>query len=114
MATREVTEAELSRAQIAGRRAMREGADHLHMRQLGDGCAVFLLPMLHGNLRLAIGDPRVPYFDDGWCYQAEQTEQAWRAVLGWDGEGEPEGWYRHPDTGRRRPDGDPAKEHVAP
>ncbi len=26
---------------------------------------------------------------------------------------EPEGWYRNPNTGRRRPDGDPTKEYVA-
>ena len=36
----------------------------------------------------------------------------WRAALGWDGNGEPEGWYRHVPSGRRRPGGDPAKEHT--
>jgi len=25
---------------------------------------------------------------------------------------EPEGWYRNPTTGRRRPDGDKSKEYV--
>ena len=111
MATAEVPEEEISRAMIRGWRARHEGADYLHQRDLPDGRAEFLLPMLAGNLRLAIGDPASPFFDDGWCYQAPQTELAWRAALGWDGEGEPEGWYRHPDSGRRRPDGDPAKEY---
>lgn len=69
------------------------------------------MPMYAGNLRLAIGDPCSPFFDDVWCYQAPQTELAWRAALGWDGEGEPEGWYRHPESGRRRPGGDAAKEY---
>ena len=32
----------------------------------------------------------------------------------WDGTGEPEGWMRHPSSGRRRPGGDPAQEHVRP
>jgi hypothetical protein len=26
---------------------------------------------------------------------------------------EPEGWFRNPQTGRRRPDGDAAREYVA-
>jgi hypothetical protein len=30
----------------------------------------------------------------------------------WDGVGEPAGWFREPATGRRRPDGDPAREYV--
>jgi hypothetical protein len=30
----------------------------------------------------------------------------------WDGTGEPEGWFRHPASGRRRPDCDPAQEYV--
>jgi hypothetical protein len=31
----------------------------------------------------------------------------------WDGDGEPDGWSRHPPTGRRRPGGDPDKEYVS-
>lgn len=42
----------------------------------------------------------------------------WRAALGWDGEGEPEDWCRARRDGdsayRRRPEGDPARECVAP
>ncbi len=111
MATAAVVEADLFRAHLMGRLALANGAQYLHVRPLGDGRAVFLLPMLGGNLRVAIGDVGSPFLDDGWCYQAAQSEEAWKAALGWDGEGEPEGWYRHPDTGRRRPDGDPQKEY---
>jgi hypothetical protein len=32
----------------------------------------------------------------------------------WDGKNEPEGWYRCPTDGRRRPDGDAAKEYFQP
>jgi len=32
----------------------------------------------------------------------------------WDGQGEPEGWFRNPSTARRRVDGDPKKEYIAP
>ena len=111
MATVEVAEADLARAQILGWRVRHQGADYLHVRALGDGRAVFLLPMFGGNLRVAIGEMGSQFFDDGWCYQAEQTDQAWKAALGWDGEGEPEGWYRHHETGRRRPGGDAQKEY---
>lgn len=42
---------------------------------------------------------------------------AWVAALGWDGEGEPEGWSRAKNINaskfRRRPDGDPSKEYEA-
>lgn len=34
------------------------------------------------------------------------------ALIAWNGEGEPSGWMRHPETGRRRPGGDPAGEYV--
>lgn len=30
----------------------------------------------------------------------------------WDGIGEPEGWFRNPKTGRRRPDGDKEQEYI--
>jgi hypothetical protein len=51
---------------------------------------------------------------DRWCY--ESYEGAMVALFAWehrDGEGEPNGWHRHPDSGRRRPDGDPTREYIA-
>lgn len=39
-------------------------------------------------------------YDDRWCYHS--VEDARRALEAWDGEGEPQGWHRHPPTGRRR------------
>lgn len=112
MGQREVTPEEQGVAQWLGHCARTTGADYLWTRDLDDGRAVYLIPMLGGNLRLAIGDKGSIYFDDGWCYQAAQRDAAWRAALGWDGEGEPEGWYRHPETGRRRPGGDAAQEYI--
>jgi hypothetical protein len=46
-----------------------------------------------------------------WCYS--DYAKALAALLAWDGEGEPDGWHRHPDTGRRRENGDPSKEEIA-
>ena len=35
-----------------------------------------------------------------------------QALANWDGVGDPEGWYRHRKTGRRRPNGDQTKEYI--
>lgn len=52
-------------------------------------------------------------YEDRWCYQS--LAQARAALSAWDGEPgtEPTGWIRHPLSGRRRPDGDPALEYIA-
>lgn len=50
-------------------------------------------------------------YGDRWCYHNEADAKA--ALDAWNGEGEPQGWHRHPPTGRRREGGDPAKEEVA-
>lgn len=49
-------------------------------------------------------------YDDRWCYH--DHEAAKKALDAWDGIDEPEGWHRHPKSGRRRPDGDKSKEYV--
>lgn len=112
MATLEVEPEVTAGARRLGAAAVAAGGDYLWIRQLDDGRAIYLLPMLHGNTRLGIGEFGDDGFDDVWCYRVTENEAAWRAALGWDGEGEPEGWYRHPHTGRRRPDGTAASEVV--
>jgi hypothetical protein len=112
MAQRTIDDDELRAARAFGWAARRAGADYLFARVLGDGRAVYLLDMAMGNARLVIGDAGSMYYDDGWCYQRDESDAAWRAALGWDGEGEPDGWSRHPETGRRRPGGDATKEYV--
>ncbi len=100
------------RAQIDGWRNRLAGAEHLSSRELGDGRAVYLLELLFDGLRLGIGRIGDEGMSDVWDYQAHGTENAWRAAIGWDGAGEPEGWYRHHRTGRRRPGGDDAQQYV--
>lgn len=51
-------------------------------------------------------------YGDRWCY--DNYEEAKAALDAWDGEGEPQGWHRHPDSGRRRPQGDAAQEYINP
>lgn len=41
-----------------------------------------------------------PYgYGDRWCYRT--AEAALAALTEWDGTGDPQGWHRHPDSGRR-------------
>jgi hypothetical protein len=48
---------------------------------------------------------------DQWEYDTQGA--AMSAAVSWDGgTEEPDGWTRHPETGRRRPDGDASKEYV--
>lgn len=42
-------------------------------------------------------------YEDRYCYATR--ERAIEGFLAWDGTGDPEGWHRHPKTGRRRTDG---------
>jgi hypothetical protein len=112
--TRDIPAEELASAQRVGLMARHNGSEYLSVRLLPTGRAVFLRPWSYGGLVLNIGSLGVSWFDDEWNFQAEQHRAAWRAALGWNGEGDPEGWYRHPASGRRRPEGDPTKEFVRP
>lgn len=52
-------------------------------------------------------------YADRWCFA--DIGKALHALFDWaakDFEGEPQGWHRHPDTGRRRPDGDADQEYI--
>ena len=53
-------------------------------------------------------------YDDRWCYRS--LPEAFAAAEAWDVDvdEEPAGWFRHPMTGRRRENGDPASEVVTP
>lgn len=108
MATRAVTPDEVRAAQRLSATARHAG--FLWQRELDDGRLVRLVAMSHGTTRITIGDRDACVVDDVWCFQDDGA--AWAAVLGWDGEGEPSGWYRHPGTRRRRADGTAATEVV--
>lgn len=73
---------------------------YLDVRSLGDGRYSAIMPLLftHAIIVGRIGD-RVGY-SDRWCYGG--LSKARTAHNAWDGQGEPDGWHRHPATGRRR------------
>ena len=113
--TRDVSLEELRAAQALGWAAHRRGSDYLWTHLLDDGRAICLMPLFGGSVRLGIGPHGDLSFTSVWDYSSDEpgcVDAGWRAALGWDGTGEPEGWYRHPASGRRRPEGDPAKEFV--
>jgi hypothetical protein len=115
--TRDVSLEELRAAQSLGWAAREAGGDYLWAQVLADGRGIYLMPLFGGSVRLGIGPHGDSCLTDVWDYSADVPgciDAGWRAALGWDGEGEPEGWYRHHRTARRRPDGTPASEYVQP
>lgn len=90
-----------------------ETASAYRLRELDTGHHVWLASRIF-TWALVVGMPGDLGFEKHWCYATR--EQAVRGALEWDGrypDTEPTGWVRDPYTGRRRPDGDPAREYVA-
>jgi hypothetical protein len=87
-------------------------ANYLDARDLGDGRYAAIMPLMftHAIITGRIGDKNM--YEDRWCYAG--YEKAAAALKTWDGTGEPDGWHRHPNTGRRREEGDPELEEIAP
>jgi hypothetical protein len=88
--------------------------DHCwEVRHHADGRRIAVLPLMY-TAAVIIGPVHNPLnaYDDRWCYHS--VSAAWEAAMRWDGTGEPYGWHRHPDTGRRRPGGDETQEYVEP
>lgn len=79
-----------------------------------DGLRVSIKPLMYTSAIL-IGPAHdiTNAYDDRWCYK--NTGDALSAALAWTGPypgTEPTGWHRHPDTGRRRENGDPSTEKI--
>jgi hypothetical protein len=109
--TRFVSQLEIEAAQRLGSYARAAGEPYLHVRALEDGRFLFLLQWRAHGVQLSVGAGD-GVFTDTWIFDAEQYDAGWREARGWDGQGEPNGWYRHVQSGRRREGGDPAKEYI--
>jgi hypothetical protein len=72
---------------------------YLAPKLLPEGRYACLARFLHTTAIITgrVGD--LVSMDDRWCYHDESAAR--RALLAWDGTGEPTGWHRHPGTGRR-------------
>jgi len=78
---------------------------------LPDGRVACIAPFIY-TCAIIIVTPATAHlcYDDRWCYHSFGS--AMKALEKWDGTGEPDGWHRHPATGRRREDGDPLSEYI--
>ena len=72
---------------------------------------IAVLPMTFGKGRIIYAEDECGILN-AWCYT--YYHDAMIAMFEWDksGDKEPSGWIRNPFDGRRRPDGDPAKEYI--
>jgi hypothetical protein len=88
-----------------------EEQGQLSLRKLGDGRAVWIYRKIY-TWPVCIGQIGDGGYDDHWCYETYAEAEA--ALHAWDPlkEPEPQGWFRHPQTGRRRPNGDASQEVV--
>jgi hypothetical protein len=69
-------------------------------RILNDGRYACIMPLMftHAIIVGRVGD--FSGYSDRWCYSTKN--KALKALEDWNGVGEPEGWHRHPMTGRRK------------
>jgi len=82
-------------------------------KRLEDGRRLFVYPLTFGKGRLCLSDYDGYEIMDEWHY--ERHDEALHAMEMWvpsEEDGEPEGWFRHPGTGRRRMHGDPMREYT--
>lgn len=88
-----------------------------YRRVLPTGLVLFVIDVFEG-FRIGLG--KSDKAEDGFSTVIDYADvrACWRTALGWNGEGDPEGWVRLVELGRgvarRRPDGTPASEYEAP
>ena len=84
---------------------------YTHPKEFPDGRVACLYGLLYTCAIIILIEEHCAFsYKNRWCYCS--PEKAEKALLEWDGNGEPTGWHRHPTTGRRREDGDPTKETI--
>jgi hypothetical protein len=80
---------------------LRDECGYLEVRVLPDGqhwAGVMPLMFTEAIIVGRLGDTRG--YENRWCYHTRADAIA--ALKAWDGRGEPQGWHRHPPSGRRR------------
>lgn len=92
-----------------------QSLDDDQFKALDDGLFIVAEPLLfHWALYLMDPEDTVGYVDR-WCYA--DRAGAVKAIAEWPVDTpmgyEPDGWHRHPQSGRRRENGDKEKEYVA-
>lgn len=89
------------------------GNDPTHLKQMPDGRFAWTFRFAFTSAIVVADSVWIHYgYSDRWCY--ETMADAVRALAEWTTEPEPEGWHRHPNSGRRRPHGVREEEYVNP
>lgn len=86
---------------------------YIEKKVFADGSVAYVHSMTYGKGRISYSlDEDTVVFEACWCY--ETVDKALAGLRAWDKdkEIEPDGWFREPHSGRRRPDGDKSAEHV--
>lgn len=78
---------------------------YMDLKLFEDGSDAAIMPLMF--TAAIVSDLTDWGYGDRWCYKTYEAAKA--ALEAWDGEGEPDGWHRHPMTGRRRENG---KEYI--
>mgnify|MGYP001031230436 FL=1 len=86
--------------------------DYSHVRPIGNGRYAAIAQFMFSTAIVVGRIGNYSCYEDRWCYKT--AEDAIAALEAWDGQGEPQGWVRHPTTGRRRPNGDAEAEYIDP
>lgn len=73
---------------------------YTHARLLPSGRWAAIHPLLFTHAILTGRENDHSGYEDRWCYH--DFASALAALIQWDGTGEPDGWHRHPKSGRRR------------
>lgn len=80
-------------------------------RELPDGSIMAVGPMAFGNGRLFL-EVNINGYEDCYCYDSLELAKKSMDEFVPESGIEPQGWKRHPFSGRRRPNGDATKEYV--
>lgn len=69
-------------------------------KDLQGGMEAVVVPLLFGKAKICAGRTGERFYNDEWHY--ENADRALAAMERWDGSGEPDGWFKHPPSERRR------------
>lgn len=90
----------------------KEDWEYLDAKPFGEGRYIATHRLMYTHAIVTGHTKDTVAYDDRWCYH--DYASAKKAFEEWNPEitSEPNGWHRHPNTGRRREGGDPTKETI--
>ena len=86
--------------------------NYILVRDFPNGLRAAVILLTYGRGRIIVG--RIETWENGYDqnFWYHTPAVAVAALNAWDGIDEPNGWFRNPNTGRRRINGDPTTEYI--